>query len=367
MIGTPFNNGGSTDNEAVKIVTALKPFVKNWFEEWGQSCVRSKKMTVSTAPTNGLIGVKDAFSDKELFIRYMSSCANAAVGDTVWCKWMFDNMQTLYADSMGDLTSSAPYVPASGGTFTGDVSFQGNETVNGVIDVTSRRSSATLSSVGWYRVMSFQAGTDAQAHGSTGLVIRFNIVRRGSSVDAESHSVTFRSINADLGGFECENSKSYSLLIDKIRQTVDGTTVYFDIHYTGSAENLTTCYFDCYVWPDLQKRIFSDGLTPVSDAPVGETVVMTYDFSANIQNITLNYYDESSPSNYTIGSNNYVAVQYPQSIRGKKIVSIALISWTSNSGAFTILPYGDNAGTNWYIIGNSGTTINGARFRYWYI
>lgn len=96
---------GSFDNEAVKIVNSLKPFVKKWFDEWGRSCIRCKKMTVTTAPSDGLIGVTDAFGS-EILIPHMSNLSSASVGDSVWCKWMFDNMQTLYAESIvGDMSS----------------------------------------------------------------------------------------------------------------------------------------------------------------------------------------------------------------------------------------------------------------------
>lgn len=97
---------GSNDNEAVKIVNALKPFWKKWTSEWGRNCVRSKKMTVSTAPSvvTGLIGVTDAFSDTECMIPYQNDVANAKVGDTVWVRWMYDNQQTMYAESMGDIS-----------------------------------------------------------------------------------------------------------------------------------------------------------------------------------------------------------------------------------------------------------------------
>lgn len=96
---------GSNDNEAVKIVNALKPFWKKWTSEWGRNCVRSKKMTVSTAPSTitGLIGVTDAFSDTECMIPFQMNVANAQVGDTVWVKWMYNNQQTMYAENMGDI------------------------------------------------------------------------------------------------------------------------------------------------------------------------------------------------------------------------------------------------------------------------
>ena len=98
---------GSLDNEAVKIANAFKPFWKKWMKEWGRNCVRSKKMTVTTAPSilTGLIGVTDAFSDTECMIPFQIDVANAEVGDTVWVRWMYDNQQTMYAECMGNISS----------------------------------------------------------------------------------------------------------------------------------------------------------------------------------------------------------------------------------------------------------------------
>ena len=87
--------------------------------EWGRNCVRSKKMTVTTAPSilTGLIGVKDAFSDTECMIPFQIDVANAQVGDTVWVRWMYDNQQTMYAESMGNISVQqaiqSGYHPAS--------------------------------------------------------------------------------------------------------------------------------------------------------------------------------------------------------------------------------------------------------------
>lgn len=93
-------NQSSSDTEAVKIANALKPFVKSWVDEWSSPCVRSKKMTVVTAPnaSTGLIGVKDAFSDVTCNIPYSKECGSARVGDVLICSWMYDNMQTLFAE-----------------------------------------------------------------------------------------------------------------------------------------------------------------------------------------------------------------------------------------------------------------------------
>jgi hypothetical protein len=127
------SSGGSTDNEAVKIANAFKPFWKKWTKEWGRNCVRSKKMTVSTAPSisSGLIGVKDAFSDTECMIPYQMDVANAQVGDTVWVRWMYDNQQTMYAESMGNIKSQQyttggyiePVLVAAGGNMSFQIVF----------------------------------------------------------------------------------------------------------------------------------------------------------------------------------------------------------------------------------------------------
>ena len=133
---------GSSDNEAVKIANAFKPFFKKWFEEWGRNCVRSKKMTVTTAPSafTGLIGVTDAFSDTECMIPYKGDVALAKVGDTVWVRWMYDNQQTMYAELMGGIfkegysTDSTPYsFRRSGGGTLGTVNRETDSLIGGTV------------------------------------------------------------------------------------------------------------------------------------------------------------------------------------------------------------------------------------------
>ena len=101
-------NQSSSDTEAVKIANALQPFVKSWYKEWNRSCVRSKRMTVTTAPdsSTGLIGVTEGCSDGECMIPYTIQCATANVGDSVICCWNYDNMQTLYAEYLCDFSGN---------------------------------------------------------------------------------------------------------------------------------------------------------------------------------------------------------------------------------------------------------------------
>ncbi len=257
------NNNKDNNTEAVKIANALKPFVKNWFNEWGQSCMRSKKMTVTTAPNGSVIGVTDAFSDTEIFIKYMSSCANAIVGDTVWCNWMYDNMQTLYADRV---------------------------TFDDTVVSESRYSHASLSSAGWYRVLEFSPSSEYASYdldGAIGALIHFYVTRRYYWNGAETHKIDLSLVNG-LIMWKNEYSNSSVFGIDKIRYTKNTSTTkgYVDIHYTLSQENQTAVTFnvDCPLDPDginYNTQIKSKNLVAVSDAPSGETIVSEYSFSKN--------------------------------------------------------------------------------------
>ena len=111
------------NSEAVRIVESLKPFIKNWNDEWNRNCMRSKQMTVKTAPNGSTIGVVDGFSPTVMNIPYSSELNHSVPGDTVWCLWMGSNMQTLVAMWKGTLapkggggSDSGLHVSASGET-----------------------------------------------------------------------------------------------------------------------------------------------------------------------------------------------------------------------------------------------------------
>lgn len=81
----------------------------------------------------------------------------------------------------------------------------------------------------------------------------------------------------------------------------------------------------------------------------------------------LKHYDETSTTNYTISSSNYVAITRPSAISGKTIVAITVLAWTSNTGAFWVMPYSASNTSNPYIVGASGVKVNGLKLRYWYV
>ncbi len=249
----------------------------------------------------------------------------------------------------------------------GSATFDDGVTIGGVLDVTPRRCYAILSQPGWYRVLSF-SGTSAIVQGSAGTAIKLHITRQGSTQSAETHSITYRATNGGGGAFVDEESLSGVLWIDKIRATYTGTNLYIDIHYAGTTGNSVSVTFNVYDRAARQSYYKAESLQSVADAPSGETIPvnLTHDFSANLSPTYLKRYVDSTAANYTIGSGGYVIVSYPSGLTGNKVVSIGIETWTSNSGPFSICPYG-STNTYWYIIGSSGTTINGIKFVYWYI
>lgn len=91
----------SNTDEAMKIWNALKPMVNRQIEEKTRSCVRAKKMTVTTAPNGSVIGVAEPYGE-EILIPYLSTLSGAAVGDAVWVWYYFNNASTMIAMSMGN-------------------------------------------------------------------------------------------------------------------------------------------------------------------------------------------------------------------------------------------------------------------------
>jgi hypothetical protein len=258
--------------------------------------------------------------------------------------------------------NSADVVPKSGGTFTGDVTFDEDVTVRGVLDVTQRRCYGIISAVGWYRLFSLRADTQASVLGID--PYNFHIVIARSGNDSETHEITL-AVNKNSFSFTNEVSKSLGLLVDKIRITNNGAGINCDIHYASSSGHYLTAYYDAYTDLTYQSKVVSENLASVADAPSGETVLTTYDFSANLSPTYLKYVD-SPAATYTVGSNHYVAVPYPTGLNGLNVVSIGMVYWSTISGAISIMPYNSNL-NEWYIIGESGATITNAQFRYWYI
>lgn len=96
-------------DEALKIWNALKPMIDRQIEAKTRSCVRAKKMTVSTPPDGSLIGVTAPYQD-EIMVPYSSALSDAQAGDAVWVWWFFNNASTMIALTFGD---GQPQTPGS--------------------------------------------------------------------------------------------------------------------------------------------------------------------------------------------------------------------------------------------------------------
>lgn len=76
--------------EALKIWKELKPMIQNLIKEETKSCVRRRKMTVTTAynAQTGLIGVTEAYG-QEIMVPASAAVQSLTVGQSVWVESMY--------------------------------------------------------------------------------------------------------------------------------------------------------------------------------------------------------------------------------------------------------------------------------------
>lgn len=153
-------------------------------------------------------------------------------------------------------------------------------TFNGVLDVTQRRSYATLPSAGWYRVMKMAGSNIYEAEGGEGFIVDFNIVRNVDTANNEAHKI---SLIATWGNIKFINEQSVSnvLGITKIRTTYSGSNLYVDVYYELLTTNTVTVAFDVTCHCGYEGKFNSQPFTSVDPSPVGETEVALYTFAAN--------------------------------------------------------------------------------------
>lgn len=84
--------------EAQKIIAALTPSIEEIINRKTKSCIRSKKMQVTTAynAATRLIGVAEAFGS-EILIPCATTLTGANVGSSVRVVWFSDDMSTAVA------------------------------------------------------------------------------------------------------------------------------------------------------------------------------------------------------------------------------------------------------------------------------
>ena len=169
-----------------------------------------------------------------------------------------------------------------------------NERFHGVVDITQRRCYATLSSAGWYRVLT--------TNDISGTVIDFTIGRPYGANPAEAHKISFFIVGGGKSSFTSETSISNTLGVDKIRATYGGGKIYFDVHYALSTSNQVLVYFDVKGKGQENGSTVANSLQSVADAPSGETVLTTYEFAANTGGI-----GEYLKNNPLVANSNFVS------------------------------------------------------------
>lgn len=215
-------------------------------------------------------------------------------------------------------------LPANGSRFNSPVYTNAgltttDATVNGVLDVTHRRCEATLSSAGWYRVCKIAS----IGRGDYSFALGLNICRQFYYANNEQHSIRLVGTSNNFS-FVNEDSKSNTQIIKRIRYTLDSNNNgYVDIYYDFSDANIVYCEFAAHgFYPSLYTI---ESLQSVGDAPSGETVLTTYEFSANgIRTVTL------TSANSSVTINNQKAVQ------SGKVVSL----WVDFTVSTSISGYG---------------------------
>lgn len=80
-----------------------------------------------------------------------------------------------------------------------------------------------------------------------------------------------------------------------------------------------------------------------------------------IKSVLSDFYEQ-----ITIPSTCYLLLQ-SNVPSGKTIIGFTVERWSTNTGAFSIVPYTLGGGTQLYIIGNAGTTITNLQVRLFYI
>ena len=180
-----------------------------------------------------------------------------------------------FATPPGDSGASTE-IGSAGSTFGANTTFSANATVNGVLDVTNRRTSAvSLSALGWYRAIC--VNRDSNAINSFSIDITIGKTYAASS--NEIHTITLLAVNNNFS-FVNEASSGNALDIQGIRYTrVTGGAGYVDIKYSTSNANDLYVDFNVRCKPGNEAYFIPQSLQSVADSPSDETIRAQYTFS----------------------------------------------------------------------------------------
>ena len=167
-------------------------------------------------------------------------------------------------------------IGSAGSTFGANATFSANATVNGVLDVTNRRTNAvSLSALGWYRAIC--VNRDSNAINSFSIDITIGKTYAASS--NEIHTITLLAVNNNFS-FVNEASSGNAFDVQGIRYTrVTGGAGYVDIKYSTSNANDLYVDFNVRCKPGNEAYFIPQSLQSVADSPSDETIRAQYTFS----------------------------------------------------------------------------------------
>lgn len=146
------------------------------------------------------------------------------------------------------------------------------------VDVIPRRAYATLSSAGWYRVLTYDSYHSDRVLGDVAYRINITIFDWARQM----HEISFVCLWGSIKWIDEKSVTTNTNFIDKIRYTQNGAYGYIDVHYTDSSSRKLSCHFDVKAdYDSIQSEISANDFVAVADAPVGETILTTYNFHAN--------------------------------------------------------------------------------------
>lgn len=198
---------------------------------------------------------------------------------------------TVYVTSGGQkvaVYAATGSVVATSGTAGGSIPplvtdsiIAGDVTVNGVLDVTNRRTNVvSLSASGWYRAIKIANSW----RGGRSFAVDICIGRTYANSENEIHRITLLA-NWDSFAFVDEISKSDTNIISGIRYTHDSNNGYIDIQYLSLSSNNVYVDFDVHCSPTEMENFTAQSLQSVVDSPYGETVLTAYGFSADTETV----------------------------------------------------------------------------------
>lgn len=354
--------------EAQKIWQALRPMVTAEIERVTGSAVRARKMTVTVAPSDGVVGVAAPF-DQTVTIPY-SGKLDLSVGDSVWVYWYADNASTMIAmalgeGQLGDADIQEVKQEMEEKDYIADAANTnlklGLQWTNTALDTTSWLAAwsnengdpiwRTVCPISPRNALRVLIGGSAVPISEVGPISDFN-----SLTDPGLFYLTsgYVSQNVPYTGFTdgtvlvlVVNSVIYQILLSPAAA----------IYCRQKTGNTWSAWQKLLATPDLANNLTTTAAGLALDARQGKALSDKIDGKI--------VYGMFTAGTVTTGSGNYVQITVPDALpSGAKIISAFARSWSSTTGAFAIHPYGYQ---QMYLVANAGTTVTNLVVGYAYI